>query len=948
MVEPFEEMVTADISSLNAFAGQVHPRSLRLIGEVGSHCFQVLIDSGSTHNFIKPVLAERLGLPIQHTTHFRVYIGNGDFLVCQLYCPQVNLTMQGYAFTLDLFVLPIEGPDVVLGIQWLQRLGRVSHDYAAMTMDFYWDGTPDKFLIPTIDELLDELGGATIFSKLDLRAGYHQIRVHDRDTYKTAFRTHEGHYEFLVMPFSFTNAPSTFQATMNQIFAAFLCKFVIVFFNDILVYSSSLADHVSHLEQVLSCLHSHCFFIKLSKCFFCQETVEYLGHLVSAGAIRSDPQKIAAMVNWPPPMSLKQLRGFLGLTGYYRRFIKGYASIAAPLTDLLCRDAFNWTPTATTAFEALKQAMVAAPVLRLPNFELDFIIETDASNVSIGAVLMQDNHPISYYSKKLGPKLQVASTYIKELNAIAEAIHKWRQYLLGRFFIIRTDHKSIKELLQQVIQTPDQQAADALSRVYEDEPVAAPTRYSAYLPLVSGPTFDLLETLRLDNTTCPDLVLFHKRLAASTCLTCQQIKDLTKAPARLLQPLPIPLLVWDEVIMDFITGLPPSRGLTTILVVVERLTKSANFGALSSQFSAVTAADLFVNMVDKLHGFPTSIVSDRDPIFMSKFWKKLFELSGTSLRHSTAYHPQTDGQSEVVNRGLEQYLRAFTQENPQSWVSLLCWAEFSYNSSYHSGLKMTPFQALYGRIRPTILAYSKGSTSIQALDDALTERDALLRSLKENLRQAQHRMTQKANAHRRELQLNIGDRVLVRLQPYRQTSLAQRASQKLAKRYYGPFTILERVGPVAYKLNLPLDCKIHPVFHISMLKPFSGSSPINGLPLPRNSINNQPLSYPTAICATRTVLRHGKEVQQVLVQWSDSAPKNATWEDFFEFSRLYPDFHLEDKVIFQDPGNDTTVPISLEWAEPHQEEDTTRPNTEPVAGPTRLRKPPSWLKDYVV
>ena len=151
------------------------------------------------------------------------------------------------------------------------------------------------------------------------------------------------------------------------------------------------------------------------------------------------------------------------------------------------------------------------------------------------------------------------------------------------------------------------------------------------------------------------------------------------------------------------------------------------------------------------------------------------------------------------------------------------------------------------------------------------------------MRQAQHRMTQKANAHRRELQLNIGDRVLVRLQPYRQISLAQRASQKLAKRYYGPFTILERVGPVAYKLNLPLDCKIHLVFHISMLKPFSGSSLINGLPLPRDSINNQPLLYPTAICATRTVLRHGKEVQQVLVHWSDSAPENATLQDFLSF-----------------------------------------------------------------
>lgn len=301
----------------------------------------------------------------------------------------------------------------------------------------------DKFPIPTINELLDELSGAAIFTKLDLRAGYHQIRVHTRDTYKTAFRTHEGHYEFLVMPFGLTNALSTFQATMNQIFIAFLRKFVIVFFDDILIYSATLTDHASHLEQVLSCLFSHQFFVKLSKSYFCQASIKYLGHLVSSTGVKADPQKIEAMLRWPLPTSLKQLRGFLGFTGYYRRFIQGYATLAAPLTNLLCKDASSWTSSATEAFGALKRAMVQAPVLRLPDFDLKFIIETDASNVGIGAVLMQVGHPTS-------------STYIKELYAITGAVQKWRQYLLGHFFVIRTDHKSIKELLQQVIQTLDQ------------------------------------------------------------------------------------------------------------------------------------------------------------------------------------------------------------------------------------------------------------------------------------------------------------------------------------------------------------------------------------------------------------------------------------------------------------------------------------------------------------
>ena len=239
--------------------------------------------------------------------------------------------------------------------------------------------------------------------------------------------------------------------------------------------------------------------------------------------------------------------------------------------------------------------------------------------------------------------------------------------------------------------------------------------------------------------------------------------------------------------MDFITDLPVLQGFIVILLVVDHLTKSAHFGSLPTQFTVVKTTKLFVDMVIKIHGFPTSIITDRDPVFLSNFWKKLFKLSGTTLRHSTAYHPQTDGQSEVVNRGLEQYLHTFTQEKPNSWVSLLGWVEFSYNSSYHSSIKMSHFQALFERPPSSISPYSKGSTSIQALDKALSERDALLRSLKENLRQAQHRMIQKANAHSRKAQFAVGDQVLVKLQPYRQKTVASRSCQKLAKRYYGPF-----------------------------------------------------------------------------------------------------------------------------------------------------------------
>ena len=345
----------------------------------------------------------------------------------------------------------------------------------------------DSFPMPIVDELLDELFGAKFFSKLDLRLGYHQILVQPEDRHKTAFRTHHGHYEWLVMPFGLTNAPATFQNLMNQIFHDALRKYVLVFFDDILIYSSTWNEHLTHLENVLRVIQQHVLFVKLSKCSFGVLEIEYLGHIVSGQGVSMDNSKVQAILQWPPPNNVKQLRGFLGLTGYYRRFIKAYARIAAPLTELLKKDGYLWTDETEIAFLRLKEAMMSAPVLGLPNFQQPFILETDASGVGIGAVLHQNGHPIAYFSKKLAPRTQKKSAYFREMLAIAEAIAKFRHYLLGHRFVIRTDQKSLRSLMDQSLQTPEQQewlhkflgydftieykpgkdnlAADALSRV---------------------------------------------------------------------------------------------------------------------------------------------------------------------------------------------------------------------------------------------------------------------------------------------------------------------------------------------------------------------------------------------------------------------------------------------------------------------------------------------------
>ena len=258
----------------------------------------------------------------------------------------------------------------------------------------------NQYPLPSIDELFDQLHGSQVYSKIDLRLGYHHLTVRENDVSKTAFRTRYGHYEFLVMPFGLTNAPAAFMDLMNRVFSPYLDKFVIVFIDDILVYSGSPEEHAEHLRTVLKILRERQLYTKFSKCQFWLDKVAFLGHVISAEGVSVDPQKIEAIVNWKLPTNVSEVRSFLGLVGYYRKFVEGFSKIATPLTNLLKKDRkFEWSDTCQHSFEELRQRLTTAPVLTLPSGNGGYVVYSDASRQGLGCVLMQDGRVIAYASR---------------------------------------------------------------------------------------------------------------------------------------------------------------------------------------------------------------------------------------------------------------------------------------------------------------------------------------------------------------------------------------------------------------------------------------------------------------------------------------------------------------------------------------------------------------------
>ncbi|KAM2491167.1 hypothetical protein PS1_042866 [Malus domestica] len=640
----------------------------------------------------------------------------------------------------------------------------------------------NRYPLPRIDDLFDQLKGACVFSKIDLRSGYYQLKIKDEDVHKTAFRTRYGHYEFLVMPFGLTNAPAAFMRLMNEVFQEYLDRFVIVFIDDILVYSKSKSDHIRHLNLVLRKLREHRLYAKFSKCEFWLDQVAFLGHVVSAQGIQVDPQKIAAVENWEQPRTVTEVRSFLGLAGYYRRFVQDFSMIALPLTKLTRKDVkFEWDESCEQSFQQLKY---------VPN------------NEELKKEILDEAHCSAYAMHPGGTKMY----------------HTIRPFY--------------------------------------------------YWP---GMKREIAEYV-------------------SRCIVCQQVKAERKKPFGRLQPLPVPQWKWENITMDFVYKLPRTQnGFDGIWVVVDRLTKSAHFIPVREKYSLNKLAQLFISKIVKYHGVPVNIISDRDPRFTSKFWIAFQEALGTRLLYSTAYHPQTDGQSERTIQTLEDMLRSSVMQFGDSWHDRLDLMEFAYNNSFHSSIGMSPFEALYGKACRTPLCWSEVGERILEGPEIVDETTQNIQVIKSNLKVAQDRQKSLADRHTTDRMYNVGDYVFLKLSPWRGVVRFGKKG-KLSPRYIGPYEITERIGEVAYRLELPPELsKVHNVFHVSMLRHYV-SDPSHVIP-PQPLEINPDLTYdeePVTILDWKDKTLRNKTVSLVKVLWRNHSAEEATWETEDRMRDMYP------------------------------------------------------------
>lgn len=829
----------------------------------------------------------------------------------------------------------------------------------------------NRYPLPLMSTAFDLLQGATVFTKLDLRNAYHLVRVRQGDEWKTAFNTPSGHYEYQVMPFGLTNAPAVFQALINDVLRDMINIFVFVYLDDILIFSKTPQDHHQHVRQVLQRLLKNHLYVKPSKCEFHVNEVAFLGYILRSGEVKMDPTKTQAVREWATPRSVKEVQRFLGFANFYRKFIRGFSSVAAPISELTKKNGgpFCWNSLAEKAFSNLKQRFSSAPILVLPDPTQPFVVEVDASDLGVGAVLSQrcsgKLHPCAFFSHRLSPTESRYDVGDRELLAVKMALEEWRHWLEGAQhpFLVWTDHRNL-EYLQQAKRLNPRQARwamffsrfdftlsyrpgskngkpDALSRQFtannqEEEVKSIIPRSRIVAPVRWGieSTVKLAQRQEPDPGTGPVGRLFVPQRVRSqvlqwghsthltahpgiertleflerrfwwpemkedtssfvlACRVCTRSKNPRQRPQGLLHPLPIPKRPWSHLSADFITGLPESEGNTVILVVVDRFSKACRFIPLSKLPSAFETAKLMFEHVFRVFGLPQDIVTDRGPQFSSRVWRAFLKLLGATASLSSGYHPQSNGQTERANQQLEATLRSLAMDNPSTWCSQLPWAEYAHNTLQSSATRISPFQCQFG-FQPPLFPEQEEEVGVPSVTHFMRRCRRTWRKARRTLLRTSAAMRAQANRRRRPaLHFRPGQRVWL---SSRDLPL-QVESRKLAPRYVGPFKVVRRVNPVAYRLQLPRSLRINPTFHVSLLRPVLSSphAPAPKDPPPPRLLNGEQVFTIRRLVDSRRV-RGGL---QYLVDWEGYGPEERSWvksvdifdKDFIrEYHRRHPD-----------------------------------------------------------
>ena len=804
----------------------------------------------------------------------------------------------------------------------------------------------DVWPLPLISEVMTKIKDAKVFSKMDVRWGFNNVRLREGDEFKAAFTTHRGTFEPTVMFFGLTNSPATFQRMMDHIFAELIGQGkIIVYMDDILVFSATLEEHRQTVNKVLEILHKHDLFLKPEKCQFEKPSMDFLGMVVGNGELRMDPVKTEAVAKWPTPKNLTEVRSFMQFCNFYRSFIPSFATITVPFNELTKKDVkFVWAARQQSAFDTLKAAIADQVVLMLPVPGAKFRLETDASDYAAGAVLHQivegRPRPLAFFSKTFDDAQRNYQIYDKELLAVMLGLEHWRHFLRNApQFEIWTDHKNLEyfrepqklnrrqarwmsdladydfklhhrpgrlnivaDLLsrkdqpeggvkdnEDVIVLPPSRFPDAqINRLAlsDDVTLLDDTRFSVMAPfeltgrqrvhqsphdprrrrhhgfdqgLVKQRRATVEKELRKENPAFKRLpsgivtfnnqiyVPINKKLRTditiahhdgilaghrgqhatvdlvkkaywwpgmrgdisryvSACPVCMRAKPQSKVLATTLSPHDAPPEPWHTISLDLVGPLPLSNGYDTVLTIVDKLTKYTYFIPVSKDINSQGIAQIYVDRIFNDRGIPEKIISDRGMQFADGFMTELCKQLQIKRNASTAFHPQTDGQSEIRNAHLETLLRMWVNQRQDDWAKWLPFAASALNNVKSEATGESPFFLNNGR-DPNLRYMARRAYKNETGAELAARMKRAWEDAQAALRQTNERMiTQAAKRHRPAPQFKVGDRVWLD----RQHLKTLEPTAKLDDKNIGPFFIRAKSGSSSYPIVDDGTIQAHP------------------------------------------------------------------------------------------------------------------------------------------